>query len=377
MTMSGVVITSLGLASNLGVGIVGAAAAQRAGLARRTELTDVTVYEPDDEMEISVVGAPLNGVTDGFMPPGLWLRLGSRCLDDLLDYGALPPLQEERFWRNTIVNWVLPTLDERRFLWSVPDMSEFLNHICVQPFLVITRMKIAPAAVHMLGSGTVAGVQAIRDVAELFAGSSTDRVILLATDSWLDPLSVRSLAADNRIKSGEQPVGLCPGEAGAAILLERHEAAIQRGAQVHASIRAAVTSPPPPNPEEEPHKLRNDNALAFGGQLANVVRQALASAEVATPFVGTIMLDLNGEEWRARAWGTAMSSLVDIVDFDRCSSVIPAISFGDTGAASGVLALCLASRAFARGYATTPQTLVCSLSEDGSTGAILMEAPAA
>jgi 3-oxoacyl-[acyl-carrier-protein] synthase-1 len=369
-------VTSLGLASNLGEGVVGAAAAQRAGLSRRYELPEFTVYEAGDQMEAPVIGAPIAGVTDGFMQPGLWLRLASKCLDDLIAYGALPSPRDAAFWRRAGIVWVLPDIEYQRFLWAVKDMPAFLQRICAEPLLGVTELAVPPAALQLLPGGAAAGVAAAERVADLFGRTGLERVIVIATDSWLDPLSMRSLATDNRLKSGQQPVGLCPGEAGAALLLERPAAAGGRGARGEARIAAVATAaPPPPDGEVDAHTARLTSVEDMARRLALTVRQTLASAQLSEPFAGTIVLDLNGEEWRARVWGSAQSRLIDVVDFDHCTPLIPAMSFGDTGAASGILGLCLGTRAYARGYASAPRTLLCSVSEGGAVGALLLEAP--
>jgi 3-oxoacyl-[acyl-carrier-protein] synthase-1 len=369
-------VTSLGLASNLGAGVVGAAAAQRAGLSRRYPLPEITVYEPGDEMETPVIGAPIAGVTDGFMQPGLWLRLAYNCLNDLIAYGSLPSLRDAAFWRRAGLLWVLPEMEYQRFLWAAADMPAFLERICTEPLIRVTELAVASAAVQLLPGGAASGVAAVERVTDLFGRTGLERVIVIGTDSWLDPLSIRSLATDNRLKSGEQPVGLCPGEAGVALLLERASAASNRGARGEARITAAATAPaPPPEQEMDAHTARLTSVEDTARRLALVVRQTLASARISEPFAGTIALDLNGEEWRARVWGSAQSRLVDAVDFDRCTPLIPAISFGDTGAASGLLGLCLSTRTYARGYAATRQTLLCAVSEGGAVGATLIEAP--
>jgi len=369
-------VTSVGLASNLGAGVVGAAAAQRAGLSRRYELPEFTVYEAGDEMEAAVIGAPISGLTDGFMQPGLWLRLATTCLDDLIGYGALPSPRDAAFWRRTGVLWVLPDIEYQRFLWAVEDLPAFLHRLCVEPLLGLTELAIAPAAMQLLPGGAAAAAAAVARGADLFGRTDLERLVVLATDSWLDPLSMRSLAADNRLKSGEQPVGLCPGEAGVSLLLERPTAASGRGARGAARIAAAATAPsPPPDGDVDPHTARLTSVEDRAKRLALAVRSTLAAAQLSAPFAGTIVLDLNGEEWRARVWGNAQSRLLDVVDFDHSTSLIPAISFGDTGAASGLLGLCLGARAYARGYAAAPRTLVCSISEGGAVGAVLLEAP--
>jgi 3-oxoacyl-[acyl-carrier-protein] synthase-1 len=48
---------------------------------------------------------------------------------------------------------------------------------------------------------------------------------------------------------------------------------------------------------------------------------------------------------------------------------LPAASFGDTGAATGAVATCMAARAFERGYAPGDAALIGLSSESGERGA--------
>ena len=68
-------------------------------------------------------------------------------------------------------------------------------------------------------------------------------------------------------------------------------------------------------------------------------------------------------------WGNAVVRLV--AQSPRFAEPVlwyPAASFGDTGAASGAVALCMAIRAFERGYAPA-QTATIISSADGSNRA--------
>jgi 3-oxoacyl-[acyl-carrier-protein] synthase-1 len=111
---------------------------------------------------------------------------------------------------------------------------------------------------------------------------------------------------------------------------------------------------------------------AVARQLSDAVVGVLADAAAPAPFTGDILLDLNGEEWRSRAWAAAQLRLQSHVDWDRCDLVLPCASFGEIGAASGPVAVALAVRAFTRGYARGEQTMVLSVSEDGDVGAALV-----
>ncbi len=373
MAVSSIPITSLGLLTNLGTA-VHAAAAQRAGLVRRAPLPEYVTLDADTEMEAPVIAAPITGVTDGFMPPGLWLRLAAAALEDLITYGGLPAPNDTGFWRRTGVNWVLPELAYARFLWSEDDIPAILAQTCVAPLLDLTGLPIVPSSVHVLPSGSAGAVAASRNAAEVVADGGLDRIVLLATDSWLDPLSMRALIDENRIKSDTQPAGFCPGEAGAAVLLESERGAAARGGRAQASVIASahVAAPAALADAEDPSAARIAISQDLGRRLADIIQRALTEGGTILPFRGTVVLDLNGEEWRAHAWGWAQMLLANVIDFGQATVIMPAVEFGDTGAASGVLAMCLATRALARGYAQSDRFLICSVSESGVAGALLI-----
>lgn len=368
-------ITSVGLTTNLG-SVVHAAAAQRAGIVRRSPLADHVALDLDTEMEAPVIGAPIAGVTDGFIPPGLWLRLASSTLEDLMAYGGLPPAGEAGFWRRTGVTWVLPEPAFERFLWPDDEVPSILQQTCVAPLLDLVGLPVARSSVLVLPAGSAGVVPACHNAVEVLRDGGLDRIIVLATDSWLDPLSMRTLAGDGRIKSDTQPAGLCPGEAGGAVLLETASGAAARAASGQAVVVAGahLAGPGAPGETADPAAARIASAQDTGRRLAAAIEQVLAEAGVPSPFRGTLMLDLTGEEWRAHAWGWAQALLTRVIDFDQCSYVIPAIEFGDTGAAAGVLGICLATRGFARGYARSAHTLVCTVSESGAVGALVVAA---
>ena len=78
-------VSSLGLVSNLGRDVRTACASARAGVARLSPLQDVVAFHPDD-LEAPLVGAPVAGLTDGFVATGTFLRLADAALADLVRY---------------------------------------------------------------------------------------------------------------------------------------------------------------------------------------------------------------------------------------------------------------------------------------------------
>lgn len=381
------VVTSLGLVSPVGEGVVASAAAQRAGLAKPKPLPGVTVELPfalsDEEMAeplvVSVVGHRVTPLTDGFTQTGLWLRLAVAATRDLLGYGRLPAAADP-FWDRTLMYGVLPNVDSPRFGWPADEVLEIVEsrYLRLLAELAPIAGRIERARVRWAHAGAAS---ALMDVASLVQGGSVDRVCLASVDSYCDFPTVKTLMDDGRLKSPDVQTGMQPGEAAAMILIERREAARSRGAEGSASIVSArhekpANEPPSSAPSDDPTS-GGDHAAYFvqaGILWAKVITEALTDAGISR-FAGDIIVDLNGEEWRASAWGMAQVRLQNVIDFAACKLVVPCASFGEIGAASGVAGVCLAARSFARDYATGDATLVVSLSENGEVGAIVVGRP--
>jgi 3-oxoacyl-[acyl-carrier-protein] synthase-1 len=84
--------------------------------------------------------------------------------------------------------------------------------------------------------------------------------------------------------------------------------------------------------------------------------------------------DQNGELYRATEWGNVVVRLVGYSQaFADPVLWYPAASFGDTGAVSGAVAICMAVNAFARGYAPAQTVAILSSAEDPSRAAVLLK----
>jgi 3-oxoacyl-[acyl-carrier-protein] synthase-1 len=161
-----------------------------------------------------------------------------------------------------------------------------------------------------------------------------------------------------------------PGQAAAAVLLEKaspRAASAPPRALLRRVLTRALPMPPEASTGEEPGAgpPRPDHARA----LAEVIAASLTGSPDPVELYG----DLNGEEWRAAEWGTCLVHLQAASAPQHAQHNLPAIALGDTGAASGAIALCLAVRAFERGYARAPRALVWSRSDQGWLGAAVLE----
>jgi 3-oxoacyl-[acyl-carrier-protein] synthase-1 len=367
-------ITGLGLVSCVGHDVITACAAQRAGLVRRAPVPDlVSIDEDDEELEAPVMGAPVTPLTDGFIQTGRWIQLALACLEDLQRTAGAPE-GDAAFWRDTALLWVVPPIDQERFGWPDEEVPGILEQSCGDLLRALTGLELKAPADAFFPLGQTGAAAALARATELLVRREAERVAILSTDSWLDPQSAGALASQGRLRTPEVPVGLCPGEAAAAILLESREALRRREASAAAVVLGTAGRPAPRAlDEEDPAASRTAMVPATGRRLAEAVREVLRGQ----PFSGDLILDLNGEEWRAHVWGHALTHLARELDLDRCRQVIPAVSWGDIGAASGPAGMCIAARAFSRGYAGGERALVCSVSDACDVSAILLGAPIA
>jgi 3-oxoacyl-[acyl-carrier-protein] synthase-1 len=113
----------------------------------------------------------------------------------------------------------------------------------------------------------------------------------------------------------------------------------------------------------------------LGRALAETARKILAppgppskSGDLAAKFQGDLYVDLNGEEWKANAWGHAIPRLARHIDFERSRVFVPAESLGETGAASAPVAMAWALYQMTEDG--TESALVLSLSDRGEAAAI-------
>lgn len=353
-------ITALGLVTSLGRSAPASCAAIRAGISRPHPLPFEAI-DRDTLEPIAVMGHPARGLTDGFVLAARSLQLARACLADLVAAAPLPPRDDVAFWSRTALFAALPPIASARFQNEEGDAdaarSSVLAPLCRGAGLAVDdrRQLLFPL-------GHAAALEAVRRAAEELRRGAVDRILVLAVDSLIDPLTLEWLASAGRLKSEDVPAGLSPGEAAACLLLETEASARRRGAKVLATVTA---------PAVEQGRAFDADPPDAGEALAACARAALAAAAPRGEFEGDVVADLNGEGWRAMQWGTAQVRLGAALGEHALHA--PAESVGDTGAASGALGICYAAHLLARGAAARPAVLVLSSAEDGRAAAALVE----
>jgi 3-oxoacyl-[acyl-carrier-protein] synthase-1 len=237
------------------------------------------------------------------------------------------------------------------------------ERVC-QGLLSITSLLIPPARCFHFYAGHSGFAQAVVSAAEALRRGTIQHAIVGGIDSLLDEPTLRWLAETRRLKTEDEPCGLQPGEAGVFFTLDLEETARQRKAPIRAMLAIAGEG------VEEDSLLAGKPALGKGLSQAIVDLFSKFPELSAQPF--WILSDHNGESYRAQEWGYTLARLgAEFPKLREASVWYPALSFGDTGAASGAVALALSLAAFSKSYHPAPSALILS-SSDGIERSALM-----
>jgi len=357
------VITSLGMISSVGYDVVTSCASVRAGIRRPREICHFSVLDEESQEMLPLTGCQIHGYTEGFNIIGFWVRVGLSCLNDLIGYGALPEKCNKAFWSNTGLIAVTPPISDARFNSDESFTPLMLKQAYFDRLMELFDVPISQENLGVVCAGHAGAIAAIRQAKTIIAEQNLERIIILAVDSYLDPMTLDWLEEHGRLKTSGNPVGLTPGEAGACFMVESVLSAQNRHAPIQAFIKEPALA------VEKNHFF--SNAPNQGDGLAAVISDALSQTEVSGSFHGTIFSDLNGETWRAYELGTAMVRVPYLLRNDN-KFIYPSEYLGEIGAASGAVAICLAARSFQRGYSDCNTILVISSSDYGQVGAVCL-----
>jgi 3-oxoacyl-[acyl-carrier-protein] synthase-1 len=362
-------VIAMGMATSLGLDVATAAAAARAGVSRARELEYFLVRSADDPSHQGVVGHELPDVTRGFEGRARLLRITQATLSDVLRQMPGTPPEPKR----------------TAFYLSLPDPArtvETPEGEAPPPQDPATALRRGEQLVHAAaklvgwpGPPTVAFVSTSghTGVAEALARATADlerggvrTAIVGGVDSLLEERTLAWLEATGRLKTPRMPAGLPPGEAGALLVLRA--AADDGGAVPAATIRALGMG-------TEPHPLGSGEP-SHGTGLVDAFTAVATTAGWDRATSAWVVSDHNGEPYRAHEWGHAVVRL--LARWPACANPTlwyPAVSFGDTAGASGGVALCLAARAFVRGYAPGEHAIIASSADGPPRAAVLVSRP--
>ncbi len=187
-------------------------------------------------------------------------------------------------------------------------------------------------------------------------------VVVGGVDTFLDLRLLASLDADGRILGSGVMDGFIPGEGAGFVVLADSSVIGQSVAGPAVTVVAAASASDPGH--------RGGTEPARGDGLAQALELLRGRLGGAVGPVGTTFAGLNGESFDAKAWGVAR---LRHADFFATGMALehPADCFGDAGAATGAILLCLAFQALAAGDRVGP-ALVWAASDGESRACALL-----
>lgn len=356
-------IEAMGMASAFGP-LLSSCAALRAGIAGASKAPDFECFHPGDEEPQPVMVMALPAATFGFSGAGRLTAIAGEVLRDL---GSRADLA--RLGRDAPFFLALPDPRERGIddLAADEDPARRVDalggRVLAQCLRNLDLQWRGPQ--RFFGGGHAGFTAALGAAMQELARGAARACVVAGIDSLVEDPTLEMLLDQGRLKTGDNPVGFTPGEAGAALVLTS-DAAAAPGAEPTPVFLRAVESGHEPN-------HRGMEALPDGRALGRCGIAALGGrAQGDVPFV---IADHNGEAYRAAEWGAAQMHLrAHDEAWKDLIAWFPAAGFGDVGAASGAVAACVAVRSMQHGYAPSRACLILCSADQGERGAILLRA---
>lgn len=359
----GLAILGVGLASHLG-GATQAAAAARAGIQRTQPLPGFMVHDPESDEMVDLRGFSATVITHGFEARARLLQLAEAALGDL--YASVPTVADFRHLGLVIVlsgygpeheaaQRQQADGDEAALADASAEAEEQRGELMDLASTLTTRITWLKPQSSVLFFGEHTGVvPAITQAQTWLDDGSCDGCLVLALDSLIDPRRIPALLAGDLLATPANPHAFTGGEAGAVMLLTA----------TVAGHRPLATLGPVALATEE----RSEDVGAFIRILGEVVATAGNSA------AGTLLLDLTGETWRFALFGHVLARLAGShPHLPDLRQRLIADSFGELGAATGVVGCVLACRALVRGYAHDATTLILLSDRSGERAVMAVQ----
>ena len=371
-------VRGVGMTTPLGDGLDASCAALRAGLARFREMPWIAL-EDREKKPIVPVGAL--AFEEGLTGLGRFTRLAANALRDLFQSAGTPA--DSLAAAGLYVALPAPGragVDPRTHAELGAQLHEWLD---LRP---ARTMKLFP-------SGHAGFVEALLAAARDLAAKRVPRAIVGGVDSLVDPETVRWLHGARRIKAGDRPVGLFPGEGAAFALIELGAGPPSgRGAPPGVTILG-------PSIATESATFDRDVPCTAAALSEAILRTRGALAD-GGDGLGLVVSDMNGEPYRSEEMGYAITRALSsamgpnagaggagagpnagaggaggagAAAKGRFRLWHAADAIGDTGAAAPAIGLGMAARALLRGYARTDTALVLASSDGGLRGSFAVQ----
>jgi 3-oxoacyl-[acyl-carrier-protein] synthase I len=331
-----------GLACSAGLGASSACAAMRAGIGTFAELP----YW--DRKRLPVIGAAVPGLSlDCQFGPRL-VELLAMALGDWL--ASAPSLPLDR------VPLLVGLPEPGRPGSGTPTAEDIIAQVQAR-----LGVGFHPALSKVIPKGHTAGFEGLRVARDLMRQNEAPGCLVCGVDSHINASALFWLDRTWRLKRQGHTDGVIPGEAAAAIYVQRNAPEAAPGGVEVVGLGFGF---------EDAGLLSEQPLLALG--LAGAGRQALAEADLGVHQMDFRLSDVTGENYGFRELTLAEGRLARVVRKESQPLWHPADSIGDTGAAAGVVQLVRAAAAWAKGYAPGARAICYSSAVAGERAVALL-----
>lgn len=344
-TRQQVSVCSFGMVSSVGLNADSSCAAIRARLSRFEELP---FHDGSGE---KIIGAPATEAVPN--------RQGYQRLAPLLASAVRECLHRRihENWSSNTKPLLLVAVDDLRRPDYPKDISE---RLLIDVGSLLRLQWDARSAV--FAHGRTAFFRALAEARQILGGGDVGACLVAGVDSLLNTHALEWLQSQDRLKTEDNLDGVIPGEAAAAVWIERMGQARPRFLDVLGigfGEEASVLEPDTPN-------------IARG--LADAFRKALAEAAMPLHEVDFRVGGMTGERAEFMEASTALAR-IQRVHKDDFALWVPAEQLGDVGAALPACMMVVTAVGFTKGYAPGRSALLFTSSHSSERAACIVSEP--
>ena len=366
------VITAMGMATSLGTSEMGSNAA-RAGI----DMIQTLAYELPNKGELKqesptapIKGHPYHNFTNGKVKLERLICLGQDGLKELIENAGIKDLSKTALIINLSDDFHAAVVElhksqkkssndqsksplaEKQESYRAELIPKLLDSVAcdTQPFFSTIGFGGKPGIVNCL-----ALAQTLLDQGQV------DQCIIGAIESCLDPEYLKTCLKLEILKTEHNSSGFIPGEASAFLLLKPQNQANNYYAVIDSFHIAQCTS----------QRFLNDESTIDQAQsLCETISHCLNES---SPDNVNLMCDFSGEPERAKTWAYSQTRLSNLFRSHKvANSYYPAINFGEVGASFAFISAILACQSYAKKYAASDSTLIWTLSDNGTSGSLIL-----
>ncbi|GJL49597.1 MAG: 3-oxoacyl-ACP synthase [Nitrospirales bacterium] len=335
-------VTATGLVCSVGWNAASACAAMRAGIANFVQLP----YH-DNEGE-PIMGGLVPELASGLTQKGRLIDLLAMAISDCLEANIPEPLDKVPL----LVGMAEP---------DRPGGGAGLAPNIIEQAQERLGIRFHPKLSRVFPNGHTSGFEALAYTKELFISGGHSFCLICGVDSYMNAASLLWLNQHLRLKTTENSDGIIPGEAGAAVLVQRE---VGNNSSTILKVSGLGFA------HEHAYVLSEEPLLGLG--LAEAVGIALSQAGVQMHEVDFRVSDVTGEGYGFKEQALSLGRLMRLRRED-----LPiwhyADSIGDIGAAAGISELVVSMHSFAKNYAPGNRALCYTGSVLGSRAVAVVE----